>query len=177
MATGIIFSFSCRTDKVSIPLVKTPGPTTALSIFAPLRAHHQGGMTTDWSHPPRTVRRLTPENGSGGRPAIRVAAVAPEEGLWDEIRGIMHVIYDTVLEPTWLNIKRHQVCCKPSLLSVSVAAKSSCAMPSVAVVPQLEGTWCMCIITYTRLLLRLVKIALFQEQSADIMKFLYLAFR
>ena len=81
MATGIIFSFSRRTDKVSIPLVKTPGPTTALSIFAPLRAHHQGGMTTDWSHPPRTVRRLTPENGSGGRPAIRVAAVAPEEGL------------------------------------------------------------------------------------------------
>lgn len=52
----------------------------------------------------------------------------------------MHTIYDTVLEPTWLNIKRHQVCCKPSFLSVSVAAKSSCAMPSGAVVPQLEGT-------------------------------------
>lgn len=81
-----------------------------------------------------------PERGSDGRPAIRVAAVAPEEGLWDEIRGIMHgsvclclclCMYVCHCLHTRFNFKRHQVCCKPS--SLSFAAESSCAMLSVTV--------------------------------------------
>lgn len=140
MATGIIFSFSCRTDKCSIPLVKTPGQTAALSIFAPIHAHHQDGMITDWSHPPRTVRRLTPRKGQWWTTGHSRCCCSAGGGAVRRDTRLMHgsvYVYVSVSVSvchclhTRFNFKRHQVCCKPS--SLSFAAESSCAMLSVTV--------------------------------------------